>query len=67
MKTCDPNGPLMMYIAKMVPATEKGRFYAVGRIFSGTLTAGQKVRILGPDYQPDAARKKDLYVKNVPG
>ena len=30
MKTCDPNGPLMMYISKMVPTSDKGRFYAFG-------------------------------------
>jgi elongation factor 2 len=30
MKKCDPNGPLMMYISKMVPTSDKGRFYAFG-------------------------------------
>src|SRR5206468_3259525 len=32
MKTCDPNGPLMMYISKMVPTSDKGRFFAFGRV-----------------------------------
>merc|ERR1712001_337452 len=31
MKNCDPDGPLMMYISKMVPTSDKGRFYAFGR------------------------------------
>ncbi|GFO47266.1 116 kda u5 small nuclear ribonucleoprotein component protein [Plakobranchus ocellatus] len=66
MKSCDPNGPLMMYIAKMIPSPEKGRFYAVGRIFSGTITHGQKVRIMGPDYDPSSAKKKDLYFQTLP-
>nr|CAD7573555.1 unnamed protein product [Timema californicum] len=35
VKNCDPNAPLMMYISKMVPTTDKGRFYAFGRVFSG--------------------------------
>ena len=35
MRSCDPNGPLMMYISKMVPTSDKGRFYAFGRVFSG--------------------------------
>jgi len=63
MKNCDPNGPLMMYISKMVPTTDKGRFYAFGRVFSGTVATGQKVRIMGPNYRPGG--KTDLNIKNV--
>ena len=66
MKACDPNGPLMMYVAKMVPSPEKGRFYAVGRIFSGTVSPGLKVRIMGPDYDPNMKKKRDLYIQTVP-
>jgi len=40
MATCDPNGPLMVYVSKMVKTNEKGRFYAFGRVFSGTIRAG---------------------------
>lgn len=64
MKTCNPEGPLMLYISKMVPSLNKGRFYAFGRVFSGTITSGQMVRIMGPNYQPGA--KRDLWVKKVP-
>merc|ERR1712133_226317 len=35
IKTCNPEAPLMMYISKMVPTSDKGRFYAFGRVFSG--------------------------------
>jgi len=63
IKRCDKNGPLMMYISKMVPTSEKGRFYAFGRIFSGTVATGQTVRILGQDYVPGS--KKDLHVKKI--
>merc|ERR1712168_112922 len=45
LKACDPSGQLMMYISKMVPTSDKGRFYAFGRVFSGTVATGQKVRI----------------------
>lgn len=63
MKNCDPNGPLMMYISKMVPTTDKGRFYAFGRVFSGKVCTGMKARIMGPNYVP--GNKADLYEKAI--
>merc|ERR1712070_231003 len=63
IKACDPAGPLMMYISKMVPTSDKGRFYAFGRVFSGTIATGQRVRIQGPHYKPGS--KEDLNVKNI--
>ena len=63
IRDCDPNGPLVCYISKMVPTSDKGRFYAFGRIFSGTVRAGPKIRIQGPNYVP--GKKDDLYVKSV--
>jgi len=63
MKNCDPNGPLMMYISKMVPTSDKGRFYAFGRVFSGKVATGMKSRIQGPNYTP--GKKEDLYEKSI--
>jgi len=63
MKSCDPNGPLMMYISKMVPTTDKGRFYAFGRVFSGKVATGMKCRIQGPNFTP--GKKEDLYEKSI--
>jgi len=63
IKTCDPNGPLMMYISKMVPTSDKGRFYAFGRVFSGKVCTGMKARIMGPNYTP--GKKEDLYEKAI--
>ena len=40
----------MIYISKMVPV-EDGRFAAFGRIFSGTINTGEKVKIIGPNYK----------------
>lgn len=48
IRDCDSQAPLMLYVSKMVPTSDKGRFYAFGRVFSGTVSSGQKVRILGP-------------------
>merc|ERR1711876_97007 len=63
MTNCDPSGPLMMYISKMVPTSDKGRFYAFGRVFSGKIATGQKVRIMGPNFTP--GKKEDLYEKSI--
>merc|ERR1719273_70745 len=63
IQNCDADGPLMMYVSKMVPTSEKGRFYAFGRLFSGKIASGQTVRILGPDYE--VGKKRDLYVKKI--
>ncbi|KAL3881176.1 hypothetical protein ACJMK2_027633 [Sinanodonta woodiana] len=66
MKACDSNGPLMLYVSKMVPSLDKGRFYAVGRVFSGTVATGQTVRIMGPDYNPGKEKNINLFIKNIP-
>merc|ERR1711920_766342 len=63
IRECKADGPLMMYVSKMVPTSDKGRFYAFGRVFSGTIATGQKVRIQGPHYK--AGSKEDLNVKNI--
>lgn len=63
IKNCDPEGPLMMYISKMVPTSDKGRFYAFGRVYSGRVATGMKARIMGPNYVP--GKKDDLFLKNI--
>jgi elongation factor 2 len=63
IKNCDQKGPLMVFISKMVPTNDKGRFYAFGRVFSGIVSTGQKVRIMGPNYTPGS--KNDLNVKSI--
>ena len=63
MINCDPNGPVMMFVSKMVPTSDNGRFYAFGRVFSGKIKQGDKVRILGPQYIP--GKQRDLNVKTV--
>jgi len=63
IKACDSNGPLMMYVSKMVPTSDKGRFYAFGRVFAGKVATGQKCRIMGPNYVP--GKKEDLFEKSI--
>ena len=63
IRDCDPKGPLMVYISKMVPTSDKGRFYAFGRVFSGTVSSGPKVRIQGPNFVP--GKKDDSVIKSI--
>jgi elongation factor 2 len=63
IRDCDAKGPLMLYVSKMVPTSDKGRFYAFGRVFAGTVKSGPKIRIQGPNYVP--GKKDDLFVKSI--
>ena len=63
IRDCDPKAPLMLYVSKMVPTSDKGRFYAFGRVFAGTVRSGLKVRIQGPNYTP--GKKEDLFIKAI--
>ncbi|CAI7576118.1 unnamed protein product [Penicillium viridicatum] len=63
IRDCDPTAPLMLYVSKMVPTSDKGRFYAFGRVYAGTVKSGIKVRIQGPNYVP--GRKEDLFIKAI--
>ncbi|MCO5592336.1 hypothetical protein L7F22_046337 [Adiantum nelumboides] len=61
IKKCDLEGPLMLYVSKMIPTFVKGRFFAFGRVFFGKVSIGSKVRIMGPNYVP--SQKKDMFVR----
>ena len=52
IKNCDPEAPLMMYVPKMIPTSDKGRFNAFGRVYSGKIATGMKSRIMGPNFCP---------------
>jgi elongation factor 2 len=60
---CDPKGALCMFISKMFPTKDFTRFRAFGRVFSGTIATGMKVRIQGGKYVP--GKKFDVYTKGV--
>jgi elongation factor 2 len=64
IRNCDTSdgAPLMMYISKMIPGQDN-RFTAFGRVFSGKVGTGQKVRIMGPNYIP--GKKTDLFLKSI--
>ncbi|XP_068657921.1 elongation factor 2-like [Aristolochia californica] len=60
---CALDGPLILYVSKMIPTSDKDRVFAFGRPFAGKVCTGMKVRIMGPNYAP--GQQNDLYVKNV--
>lgn len=53
MKECNPKGPLVVHICKLFPKADTSAFDAYGRILSGTVKSGDRVRILGEAYSPD--------------
>ncbi|KAG0264886.1 U5 small nuclear ribonucleoprotein component [Actinomortierella ambigua] len=63
MKRCDPNGPLMICITKLYGSADGERFDAFGRIMSGTVRVGQKVRVLGEGYSLED--EEDMKVQQV--
>ncbi|KAF0731449.1 hypothetical protein Ae201684P_006631 [Aphanomyces euteiches] len=63
IRDCDSQGPLVMSICRIVQGMPTGRKYAFGRVFSGTLTTGQQIRLLGPNYSPD--KRTDVWKLTV--
>lgn len=63
IRDCNIDGPLMLYVSKQIPTSDKGRFYSYGRVFSGKISSGMKVRMLGPNFVP--GMKKDVYEGSV--
>ncbi|PRW60836.1 116 kDa U5 small nuclear ribonucleo component-like isoform A [Chlorella sorokiniana] len=53
MRACNPRGPLVIYVCKLFPKADCSRFDAFGRVMSGSVKPGDKVRVLGEAYTPD--------------
>merc|ERR1711892_753356 len=58
IRGCDPEGPLMAFISRLLPDAE-GQLYALGRVFSGTLTSGSTV------WPRDSHRRGGIYDSQV--
>ncbi|OLL25470.1 U5 small nuclear ribonucleoprotein component [Neolecta irregularis DAH-3] len=50
---CDPDGPLVIQITKLYSSIDASTFHSFGRVFSGTVKHGQKVKVLGEGYTLD--------------
>ncbi|KZT08599.1 Calreticulin-domain-containing protein [Laetiporus sulphureus 93-53] len=53
MKTCNPDGPVMVQITKLYHTTDAQSFRAFGRVISGTVRKGMDVKVLGEGYSPE--------------
>ena len=53
MSACNPRGPLVVHICKLFPRQDCTRFDAFGRVMSGTIRPGDRVRVLGEGYTPE--------------
>lgn len=69
IKMCDAgdDAPVMMYVSKMIPSNDN-RFIAFGRVFSGKIAPGMKVRVQEPGYTPmseELSNRSLVHVKTV--
>lgn len=59
MLKTDPNGPLMIHVTKLYASSQPHTstagqsFSALGRIYSGSVKAGDKVKVMGEAYSPE--------------
>jgi len=53
MRSCDPKGPLMINVVKLYSSSDGSSFSAFGRIYSGSVRVGDKVKVLGESYTLD--------------
>eukprot|EP00823_Brevimastigomonas_motovehiculus_P003090 TRINITY_DN1841_c0_g5_i1.p1 TRINITY_DN1841_c0_g5~~TRINITY_DN1841_c0_g5_i1.p1 ORF type:complete len:1015 (+),score=199.04 TRINITY_DN1841_c0_g5_i1:69-3113(+) len=63
MLSCDPKGPCMMNITKLYPRPDASAFDAFGRVFSGTIKVGDKMRVLGEGYSLED--QEDMSIQQV--
>ena len=63
MLTCDPSGPLMIHVSKLLSKSDGSGFNALGRVFSGSVSVGQSVKVLGEGYSLDD--EEDMVIKDI--
>jgi elongation factor 2 len=60
IRSCDPNGPVIVYVSKVVPSDNKT--VAFGRVFSGTIRPGVVLRALRTDGSEGTARISSIMI-----
>lgn len=62
---CNADGPLIISVAKLFQTSDAQEFRAFGRILSGTVKVGDRVRVLGEGFSQDD--DEDSILANVEG
>lgn len=66
MKFCRSKAPLMLNVVKLISNMDgTSKFFALARVFSGTIVKGQTVRVLGESFSVDD--EEDLSISEVTG
>ncbi|CDR95281.1 u5 small nuclear ribonuclear protein, putative [Babesia bigemina] len=63
IEQCDPDAQLMIFVAKNYYRLDTNAFDVFGRVLSGTVTKGQRIKILGDEYTLDD--DEDMQVRSV--
>ena len=53
MRACNAGAPLMCNVVKLYNSPDGAKFHALARIYSGTVTVGQRVKVLGESFTAD--------------
>jgi len=65
MRTCATAAPLMCHVVKLYNTPDGTKFHALTRIYSGSITVGQRVKVLGESFT--AEDDEDLAIVEVTG
>ncbi|ODV83718.1 hypothetical protein CANARDRAFT_202655 [[Candida] arabinofermentans NRRL YB-2248] len=60
---CDPLGPLIAYVTRLVDTKDASRFYAQVRVLSGTLSPGSSVQLMGENYSEEY--EEDIKLQDI--
>ena len=63
MKLCNSNDILMANVVKLYNTPDGSKFLALARIYSGTITKGQIIRVLGENYSIDD--EEDMTIQTI--
>jgi len=63
IQSCDPNGPCVMYVSKLVPIGKL--LMALGRVFSGTVRPGMTVRVMAAENAHDPSAWTEARIQRV--